>query len=190
MSEEVFILRSNRELVPGQAYYAIPGLKSELLEPLGKLNPTEASIVTRTLEWVIPNTPHNRAWVARHYSHFKVLKLEEKQEMPPPAEVVVRRMPGRPLMKKATTVEEAPAEPSPEDPEDRGPEIEGGPEGAPETLEEAPDGMEDFFITPKDPNEIKTLKASILVKLNELGVAAPKNSTLKTLQELLKADLK
>jgi hypothetical protein len=154
MSEDVFILRANAPLAPEQPHYAIPGLKTELLDPIGRLSPTEASIASRTLEWIIPNTPHNKAWIARCYSHFKVLKLEEAQQMP---------------------VEKPPVKDEEEKPND------------PEAPKE---GAEDFFAVPGNPVEIKTLKSKIMGKLTELGIPVPKNSTLSTLQELLRASLK
>jgi len=205
MSDRYFVVQADRPLKPEQPWYYIPGLKTEMMTDLGMLPPTAASIAHGVLEWKIPNTQYNQGWISLHYSHFKILR--EGQERTEVDDIPV--MPGMPEPlepEEITAVPEGPGDinetlpPSPE-PEPESVPAPAAPEPAvtpavPETPAPIPEsapsmirGGLDYFAVPTDPIEVKQLKAHIKAKLSELEVQAPENSTLKTLQELLKARL-
>lgn len=179
MPDKYFVLQADRPLEPEQPWYHIPGLKTEMMTDLGMLPPTAASIAARHLEWLIPNTQYNQGWVSMKYSHFKVLK--QGQERTEVDEVPL--LEGLPEPLTVEDIKEAPEGPG-DIPEKTPPQTDETTE-ADKKKEPGPD----YFAKPSNPNEVKALKATIVEKLSESGITSPKNSTLKTLQELLRAKI-
>ena len=72
---EYFVLQADKKLKEGQQSYRIPGCKNNMLEPITEMiPPTQASVINRKLEWLIPNNQVNQQHISLHYPHFKILE--------------------------------------------------------------------------------------------------------------------
>lgn len=203
MADEYFVLQADRDLEPGQPAYSIPGLKNALMANMLMLSATLVSVKNRRLEWLIPNNQYNQGWISQNYSHFKVLKAGKEAKLVKDIKPM-EGLPDAPAEGETEKkIEDAAAS---ENTSEETPAVEGGINSAPgadtpaaQTPAEAPteeapaktpgEKVIDYFATPATPEETKQLKSGISGKLTELGVEVPKNSTLSTLQDLLKQQL-
>jgi hypothetical protein len=93
---EYFVLQDPKPREPNSYYYHIPGLKNSMGGKMDQMPPTQVSIQSGTLEWIIPNNQFNQSWVSQHYSHLSILHAGDELEfisqnkmanMPPPLEM-------------------------------------------------------------------------------------------------------
>jgi hypothetical protein len=195
---DYFVLKADKKLKESQSPYRIPGCKDNMLEIIdGMIPPTNVSVVNRHLEWLIPNNQMNQQHISAHYSHFSILKAGEESKvakaktmpnMPPPLtdEQLKAKQEEIDAKKKLSTDRLAECAEYIEfiaDPES----IDFG-EMSDEDYKSLLDGVKAKKEAKKpSPQDIQKLKAKRVAELKELGVDAPKNSSLPKLDELLKA---
>jgi len=160
---EYFVLQSIIKLVKDQKPYGIQGLRDIYNNVQETLAPTTASIENGLLEWLIPNNQFNQAWISQHYSHFKILQAGEESKF------VMAGMPA----------------PLDSEPSEGGANKMPSPKPSVKVSYIALDQDTEEFKALEKVEQIKLLKADKIAELKSLGVNAPTNSKLETLDKKL-----
>ena len=154
---EYFVLQMTQKLDPKSQTFSIKGFRDQHLGQLPAIEPTLVSMGIRQLEWMIPNTAFNQAWVNKHFQSGDVYRIIEKPTL---VDMTSKKMPGLP---PAMDVVESkpPARPKKEKPNTKA------------ALE-------------KRKATIK-LKADLTEKLTAQDIDVPQGAKIEELQELVKA---
>jgi hypothetical protein len=195
---DYFVLKADKKLKESQSPYRIPGCKDSMLNIIdGMIPPTAVSVSNRHLEWLIPNNQLNQQHISTHYSHFSILKAGEEstnanvklmENMPPPLtdeqlKATQEKLDAKKKLSTDRIAECAEYKEFIADPES----IDFG-EMSEEDYKSLLDGVKAKKEAKKpSPQDIQKLKAKRVAELKELGVDAPKNSSLPKLDELLNA---
>jgi hypothetical protein len=195
---EYFVLQSIIKLVKDQKPYGIQGLRDIYNNVQETLAPTEASIKSGLLEWLIPNNQFNQAWISQHYSHFKILQAGKENKF---------IMEGMPVaLDKSQEGEKTPVVVPSESEADMRLRIEAemrekleaeylektskdtltGDQTSGDAVKHVPlDVDSEVFKALEKVEQIKLLKADKIAELKSLGINAPTNSKLETLDKKL-----
>lgn len=188
---EYFVLQSILKLVKDQKPYGIQGLRDIYNNVQETLAPTTSSIESGLLEWLIPNNQFNQAWISQHYSHFKILPAGNENKfimdgMPSPLSAgekgeetpVVESESDMRLRIEAEVREKFEFEMNEA-------LLKGADKDALTAKYTALNVDSEEFKALEKVEQIKLLKADKIAELKSLGINAPTNSKLETLDKKL-----
>jgi len=180
-----FILKSNERMRKGVPWNVVVGFVNDFAQKV-RIEPTQESIRKGHLEWMIPDTAHNRAMAAGNYSAYLQIETEQQLASNPVADQKAKieldevktenidlKSQMQVMMDKIAKLEENANANA-----DAVPLVDGDSD-----ITETTEATED---KPLNPNEIKKLKDELKVKLTAKGLTYPPTATLPMLQDLAK----